>query len=268
MPRLGQPLQARRGHALCPGRGLRQGPVPPLRAARAGQGPGARRPEEAPRRRRRRGEPGERGRARPRGDPGRLPRGPGPRRLRAAPRSRRAPALPHRAARLACRAAAPARRPCLLVPGHGACRSPRAALPGGGRPRSRPRPPPRRRGAAAGAATPSTELNVMHGETAAVASFSRRLVKEQEARRPLGPVIDQMNALAQQYRDQSRPIDCAIRGFVDEVVHFEELRRYLVAFTSASYRNLQSICPQHNMLLPRLIRSQVVKGQERPKKAP
>ena len=33
--------------------------------------------------------------------------------------------------------------------------------------------------------TPATEIYVMHGETAAVASFSRRLVKEQEARRPL-----------------------------------------------------------------------------------
>ena len=115
--------------------------------------------------------------------------------------------------------------------------------------------------------TPSTEINVMHGETAAVASFSRRLVKEKEAGRPLGPVIDQMNALAQQYRDQSRPIYCAIRGFVDEVVRFEELRRYLVAFAGATYQNPQSICPQHHMLLPRLIRSQVVKGQERPKKA-
>ena len=59
----------------------------------------------------------------------------------------------------------------------------------------------------------------MHGETAAVASFSRRLVKEKEAGRPLKPIIDQMNALARQYRDQSRPIYCALRGFVDEVVN-------------------------------------------------
>jgi len=114
--------------------------------------------------------------------------------------------------------------------------------------------------------TPTTELNVMHGETAAVASFSRRLVKEKEAGRPLGPVIDQMNALAQLYREQSRPIYCAIRGFVDEVVRFEELRRYTVAFAGAAYQNPASICPHHHMLLPRLIRSQVVKGQERPKK--
>ena len=44
--------------------------------------------------------------------------------------------------------------------------------------------------------TPTTEIVVMHGETAAVASFSRRLVKEKEAGRPLAPVIEQMNALA------------------------------------------------------------------------
>jgi glutaconyl-CoA decarboxylase len=115
--------------------------------------------------------------------------------------------------------------------------------------------------------TPTTEIYVMHGETAAVASFSRRLVKEKEAGRPLKPVIDQMNALAAQYREQSRPIYCARRGFVDEVVRFEELRRYMVAFAGAAYQNPQSICPQHQMLLPRLIRSQIVKGHERPKKA-
>ncbi len=114
--------------------------------------------------------------------------------------------------------------------------------------------------------TPTTELNVMHGETAAVASFSRRLVKEKEAGRPLKPVIDQMNALARQYREQSRPIYCATRGFVDEVVPFEDIRRYMAAFAGCAYQNPTSICPQHHMLLPRLIRSQIVKGLERPKK--
>jgi glutaconyl-CoA decarboxylase subunit alpha len=114
--------------------------------------------------------------------------------------------------------------------------------------------------------TPATEIYVMHGETAAVASFSRRLVKEQEAGRPLKPVIDQMNELARLYHDQSRPTYCAKRGFVDEVVAFEELRRYLVAFAGSVYQNPPSICPQHHMLLPRMIRSQIVKGLERPKK--
>jgi glutaconyl-CoA decarboxylase len=113
--------------------------------------------------------------------------------------------------------------------------------------------------------TPSTEIVVMHGETAAVASYSRRLVREKDAGRPLAPVIDQMNELARQYLEQSRPIYCARRGFVDEVVRFEDLRRYLVAFAGAAYQNPASICPQHHLLLPRLIRSQIVKGLERPK---
>ncbi len=115
--------------------------------------------------------------------------------------------------------------------------------------------------------TPATEIYVMHGETAAVASFSRRLVKEKEAGRPLKPVVDQMNALAKLYQEQSRPTYCALRGFVDEVVRFEDLRRYMVAFAGSAYQNPTSICPQHHMLLPRLIRSQIVKGLERPKKA-
>ena len=114
--------------------------------------------------------------------------------------------------------------------------------------------------------TPATEIYVMHGETAAAASYARRLVREKDAGRPLKPVIDQMNALAKQYHDESRPIYCAIRGFVDEVVRFEDLRRYMVAFAGAAYQNPASICPQHHLMLPRLIRSQIVRGHDRPKK--
>jgi len=102
--------------------------------------------------------------------------------------------------------------------------------------------------------TPTTEIYVMHGETAAAASFSRRLVKEQDAKRPLEPVIDKMNALAQQYYDQSRPVYCAIRGFVDEVVSFADIRRYMVAFTGAAYQNPVSICPHHHLMTPRIIK--------------
>ena len=102
--------------------------------------------------------------------------------------------------------------------------------------------------------TPTTEIYVMHGETAAAASFSRRLVKEQDAGRPLEPVIDKMNALAKQYYDQSRPVYCAIRGFVDEVVAFQDIRRYMVAFTGASYQNPISICPHHHLITPRIIK--------------
>jgi glutaconyl-CoA decarboxylase subunit alpha len=106
----------------------------------------------------------------------------------------------------------------------------------------------------------------MHGETAAVASLSRRLVREKDAGRPLAPVIEQMNALAKQYAEESRPIYGAKRGFVDEVVRYEDLRRYLVAFAGSAYQNPASICPQHHLMLPRIIRSQIVKGLERPKK--
>jgi glutaconyl-CoA decarboxylase len=101
---------------------------------------------------------------------------------------------------------------------------------------------------------PTTEIYVMHGETAAVAAFARRLVKEEDAGKSLDPVIDKMNALAQQYYDQSRPIYCAKTGFVDEIVPLKKMRDYCVAFARASYQNPLSICPHHQMLLPRSIR--------------
>ncbi|MBW1682272.1 MAG: glutaconyl-CoA decarboxylase subunit alpha [Deltaproteobacteria bacterium] len=102
--------------------------------------------------------------------------------------------------------------------------------------------------------TPTTEIYVMHGETAAVASFARRLVKEKEAGRPLEPVIDKMNELARQYHENSRPIYCANRGFVDEIVSFGRMRKYIAAFAGCAYQNPRSICPQHQMMLPRIIR--------------
>ena len=43
-------------------------------------------------------------------------------------------------------------------------------------------------------------------------------------------------------------------GFVDEMVRFEDLRRYMVAFAGAAYQNPRSICPHHQMLTPRSIR--------------
>lgn len=102
--------------------------------------------------------------------------------------------------------------------------------------------------------TPTTEIYVMHGETASAASFARRLVKEKDGNRSLDPVIEKMNALAQQYYDQSRPIYCAKRGFVDEVVPFPEMRKYMAAFAGCSYQNPDSICPQHQMMIPRIIK--------------
>jgi glutaconyl-CoA decarboxylase len=102
--------------------------------------------------------------------------------------------------------------------------------------------------------TPTTEIYVMHGETAAAASFSRRLVKEKDADRPLQPVIDKMNTLAQEYYDKSRPVYCANRGFVDEVVSFTDIRKYIKAFAGCAYQNPISICPQNHMMIPRIIK--------------
>jgi glutaconyl-CoA decarboxylase len=102
--------------------------------------------------------------------------------------------------------------------------------------------------------TPTTEIYVMHGETAAAASFARRLVKEKEAGQPLQPVIEKMNALAADYNAKSRPAYCAKMGFVDEVISFAAMRNYLVAFANCVYQNPKSICPHHHMMLPRIIR--------------
>jgi glutaconyl-CoA decarboxylase len=102
--------------------------------------------------------------------------------------------------------------------------------------------------------TPTTEIYVMHGETAAAASFARRLVKEKDADKPLAPVIEKMNDLVQKYYETSRPLYCAKHGYVDEVVSLPDLRRYMTAFAGAAYQNPTSICPHHQMILPRLIR--------------
>ena len=91
--------------------------------------------------------------------------------------------------------------------------------------------------------TPATEIYVMHGETAAAASYARRLVKEKDAGKPLGPVIDKMNEMVKHYEETSQPLYCAKKGFVDEVVRFEEIRRYMVAFANGVYQNPRSICP-------------------------
>lgn len=102
--------------------------------------------------------------------------------------------------------------------------------------------------------TVATEIYVMHGETAAVATYARRLVKEKDAGRPLDPVIEKMNKLAGDYHANSRPLFCAKTGLVDEIVTMADLRKYLVAFAGAAYQNPKSICPQHQMILPRIIK--------------
>lgn len=102
--------------------------------------------------------------------------------------------------------------------------------------------------------TAATEIAVMHGETAAVATYARRAVKEKDAGRPLEPIIDKMNELAQRYRDTSDPLYCAQHGFVDEIVNLNDLRSYLQAFAGAVYQNPKSVCPRHQLILPRIIK--------------
>jgi len=102
--------------------------------------------------------------------------------------------------------------------------------------------------------TAATEIYVMHGETAAVATYARRAVKEKDSGRPLEPLAQKMNEMAKKYYDTSRPDYCARHGFVDEIVDLTALRGYLKAFAGAVYQNPSSICPRHHMLLPRIIR--------------
>jgi glutaconyl-CoA decarboxylase len=63
-----------------------------------------------------------------------------------------------------------------------------------------------------------------------------------------------MNELAREYHEKSRPVYCAEEGFVDEVVSFADIRKYLVSFANCVYQNPQSICPHHQMMLPRIIK--------------
>ncbi|MEW6260051.1 MAG: carboxyl transferase domain-containing protein [Thermodesulfobacteriota bacterium] len=102
--------------------------------------------------------------------------------------------------------------------------------------------------------TPTTEIYVMHGETAAAATFSRRLVKEKDAGKPLDPVIENMNKMVKEYYDNSRPAYCAKYGLVDEIVNMSDIRKYMVAFVGAAYQNPRSICPHHHLMLPRIIK--------------
>ena len=102
--------------------------------------------------------------------------------------------------------------------------------------------------------TPLTEICVMHGETAAAASYARRLVKEDDEGRDIQPVVDKMNQMIDDYRAKSEPAYGAKMGFVDEIVSLSRLRGYMEAFAGANYQNPKSITPVHQMLLPRAIR--------------
>ena len=102
--------------------------------------------------------------------------------------------------------------------------------------------------------TAATEINVMNGETAANAMYTGRLAKDQKAGKDLQPTIDKINALINDYNEKSKPFYCAKAGLVDEIVDMPMMRNYIVAFTDSCYQNPESICPFHQMLLPRTIR--------------
>ncbi len=102
--------------------------------------------------------------------------------------------------------------------------------------------------------TAASEMQVMNGETAAAAMFSRRLAKEAKAGHDLQPVIDKFNELVAQYKEKSSPAYCAKLGLVDEIVNMDRIRAYMVAYTEAYYQNPKSICPFHQMITPRVIR--------------
>ncbi len=102
--------------------------------------------------------------------------------------------------------------------------------------------------------TAATEINVMNGETAATAMYSRRLVKEKQAGNDLQPIIDKMNKLIDEYKEKSTPSYCATTGMVDEIVDLYDMRNYMIAFINSAYQNPKSICAFHQMLLPRAIK--------------
>ena len=102
--------------------------------------------------------------------------------------------------------------------------------------------------------TAATEINVMNGETACCAMYSRKLVKESKTGEDHSATIAKMNQMIQDYKDRSTPLFCARKGLVDEVVDLDKLRSYMLAFTEACYQNPDSICPRHQMILPRAIR--------------
>ena len=100
------------------------------------------------------------------------------------------------------------------------------------------------------AVTPSVEIP----KDTANAMYPGRLAKDQKAGKDLQPTIDKMNALIDDYDVKSKPLFCAQAGLVDEIVDMPMMRNYIVAFTDSCYQNPESICPFHQMLLPRTIK--------------
>jgi len=102
--------------------------------------------------------------------------------------------------------------------------------------------------------TAATEIYVMHGETAAAATYARRLVKDQDAGKPLDETIEKMNDIVKHYHETSRPVFAAKKGMIDEVVKMTDIRKYCKAFVDSYYQNPKSFCAVHQQITPRTIR--------------
>jgi glutaconyl-CoA decarboxylase len=102
--------------------------------------------------------------------------------------------------------------------------------------------------------TAATEIYVMHGETAAAATYARRLVKDLESGKSLDETIAKMNDIIKLYEEKSRPKYTAGKGMVDEIVELPKLRNYCKAFVGSYYQNPESICAVHQLLTPRVIK--------------
>lgn len=103
--------------------------------------------------------------------------------------------------------------------------------------------------------TAISDYNPIISETAAVAVYSRRLVREAAAGKDLGPTIQAMNDLVQKYKDTSeKPSFIVKTGLAEECLELTKIREYFCAFAEAAYQNPASTCPPHLMLTPRIIR--------------
>jgi glutaconyl-CoA decarboxylase len=79
-------------------------------------------------------------------------------------------------------------------------------------------------------------------------------VKDRDAGKPLDDTIAKMNDIIQMYNDKSRPVFCAERGLVDEIVDMPNLRNYCKAFVGSYYQNPKSFCAVHQQITPRVIK--------------
>lgn len=100
--------------------------------------------------------------------------------------------------------------------------------------------------------TPTTEIHVTHGDPAP-ALPSERPHREKDAGQRIEPIVDRTDTPAAHSHERYGPIECANRGFVDEIIPLPDLRRYIVAFAGCCYQNPKSICAHHRMVLPKII---------------